>query len=403
METAASQFVVALDVGSSRTRCLIAQLAGDDVQIVGRGEETSRGVRRGEVVDLPAARYTVHRAVAEAESTAGLEIQTLFLTAGSRHVRFVNNRACIGITREERTVTGKDVRNVLASARRVTLPDDAMPIGTPACSFAVDDVRQVREPEGMRGTRLEAEVHVITDARTITENLAACLDPDEREVEEYVFAAFAAGEAVLEDDEKTLGAAVIDLGAGTTRLMVYRDGAPVFSSVVPLGGDHITSDIAVGMDLALADAARLKEDHASVAPRRAERPVTFKRLGKSALYSVDPRRLHAIVDCRVREILDIVRRELMRAAVRPASLRAVLTGGASRLPGIDTLAATRLGCPTRLGRPRALAPASDGMGPEMSAALGLLALGQAARRRQAAPADFGNPARRLLDWVKQRF
>jgi len=403
METTASEFAVALDVGSSRVRCLIAEINDGHIEIIGRGEEPSRGVRRGEIVQLAAAGYSVNRAIESAEERAGVEVRSVFLGVGSRHVGFVNNRACIAITREERTVNARDVRNVLAAARRVPLRDDAVAVGTLVCSFAVEDVRQVRDPKGMIGARLEAEVHVITDARTTVENMASCVKATKHRVEENVFTAYAAGEAVLDDDEKKLGVAVIDIGAGRTSIMLYRDRAPVFSSVVPVGGDQITADIAAGTNLGLADAARLKEQHAAVGPIPVGHTITFPSVAHGQTYAVDPRRLHAIADCRVREILDITRRELTRAGVRPASVRAVLTGGTSRMPGLDTLAGTILGCPIRVGRPRCGDGAFGPMGPEMATVAGILLVGARARTGEKSPVPASNPAGKLFGWLRQLF
>ncbi len=401
METTDSEFVVALDVGSFRTRCLIAELTDGGVRVVGRGAEPSRGVRRGEVVELPAAAYAANRAINSAEEQARVEVKTLFLGVGSRHTGFFNNRACVGITREERTITARDVHKVLGAARRVPAREDTVTVGSLVCSYAVDDVRHVRQPEGMRGARLEAEVHIITDARSPVENLASSVDAAKYKIEEYVFAPYAAGEATLSDDEKKLGAAVIDIGAGTTGIMLYRDRAPVFSSVIPVGGDHITSDIAVGMNLGLADAARLKEERATIgAPPPGT--IMFQPLAKPGILSVEPHRLHAIVDCRVREILGIARRELLRAGVRPATIRAVLTGGTSRIPGLVALAETVLGCPTRTGRPT-LDNESGAMGPEMATAAGIIQAGIRARNRQAPPASAANRAGKLLGWLRQLF
>ncbi len=401
METAASEYVVALDVGTCRTRCLIARMAGGRVEIAGRGDEASRGVRRGEVIDVAAAGYAAGRAIEAAEEEAGVDVQSLFLAAGSRHTAFANNRACIPITREERTVTTRDVRQALTAARRVPLREDIAAIGALVRSFAVDDVRHVREPEGMHGSRLEAEMHVITDARGAVENLVACVDPAKYEVEKRVFSAFAAGEAALDDDEKTLGVALVDIGAGTTAMMVYRDRAPAFSSVVPVGGDHITSDIAIGMELGLADAARLKEDYATVEPLRPGHPILFERINKPGTFCVEARRLHAIVDCRAHEILDIVRRELIRAGVRPATIRVVLTGGTARLPGLDALAGSVLNCPVRIGRPTL--GGGPGLGPEMATVAGMLLAGDEAQMGRAPRDATGNPAGKLLSWLRQLF
>jgi len=401
METTASEYVVGVDIGSSRTRCLIAGILDGEMTIVGRGDEASRGVRRGEVIDVAAAGYAVGRAIGVAEEQANVDVQSVFLAAGSRHTGYINNRACVGITREEHTVTLRDVRNALAAAQHLPLRDDTVAISTLVCSYAVDDVRHVREPEGMHGTRLEAEMHVVTDARSTVENMASGLDPAKHEVEEYVFAGHAAAEAVLDDDEKKLGVAVVDIGAGTTSLMLYRDHAPLFSSVVPIGGDHITSDVAMGMDLGLADAARLKEDHGTVETVRPSHAIVFERINKPGTFCVEARRLHMIVDCRIHEILDIIRRELTRAGVRPATIRVVLTGGTSRLPGLDALAETVLGCPVRVGRPRL----GDGpaMGPDMATVAGLLVAGQQARNRRLPLAAGAHPAGWLFGWLRQLF
>ncbi len=400
MEIAASEFLVALDIGSSQARCLIAELNDHRIQIVGRGAEPSRGVRRGDVIDLPTASYAANRAIQTAEQQASVEVRSLFLAAGSRHVNFVNNRACVAITREERTITARDIQSVLADARRVPLRGDVVSIGCITRSFAVDDVRHVRDPEGMHGARLEAEVHVITDSRTTTENLAACLKTSRIDVEEFVFAPYAAAEAVLSDDEKHLGVALMDIGAGTTGIILYRDGAPVFSSVIPVGGDHISSDIAIGMDFGMADAERLKERHASVGPPPSNQPIAFRRAANEVLYSIDPRRLRAIVEPRVHEILDIARRELVRAGVRPATTRVVLTGGTSRLPGICELASSVLGCSVRIGRPIS-SPDSllTGAGPEMATAVGLLLVGMRTRAEAARAVDTPSAPRRLLDLI----
>jgi len=402
METTASDFVVALDIGSHRARCLIAEITDGSMTVIGRGEEPARGVRRGEVVDIPSAGYAAHRALSAAEEQAGVEVQTLFLAVGSRHAAFFNNRACVGITREERTITARDVQGVLAAARRVPAREDAVTVGSLVSSYAVDDVRHVREPEGMHGTRIEADVYIITDARSTVDNMSSCVDGSKHEIEEFVFAPYAAGEAVLDDDGKKLGVAVIDIGAGTTGIMLYRDHTPVFTSVVPIGGDHITSDIAVGMELGLADAERLKEEHATVEAARADHSIAFERAAKAGTYCVESRRLHAVVDCRVREILDVVRRELTGAGVRPSTIRVVLTGGTSRLPGIESMAATILRCPVRIGRP-VLGGGASPMPPDMATAAGMLLVGMRARRRQMPETGPVGRAGKFLCWLRQLF
>jgi cell division protein FtsA len=403
MDADRNEYVIGLDLGTARTRCLIAEIepGSDAIRIAGRGDEQSRGMRRGEVVETAAAAYGVRKAIAAAEEQAGLEVKSLLLSAGSRHVDFVSPSACVGITREDRTVQRRDVRSVLESAGRIPLQHDTVALETLVRSYAVEDVRHVRNPVGMRGTRLEAFLHVITDHRAPVENLSACVDADRHRVEQHVFPAYAAAEAVLGDDERKLGAAVVDIGAGTTRILIYADSEPIFSSVVAIGGDHLTNDIAVGMDMNLAEAADLKEAHAAVGPARLNKPVTFRRAGKGFEYSIDPRRLRAIVDCRVGEMLDIVRRELLRAGVRPAAVRIVLTGGTSRLPGLSEFAASRLGCPASVGRPRH--PAFAGMGPELATAAGMLLVGRKVLHEQQVPMERPGALSRVMGWLLQFF
>lgn len=398
MENQVSEFVVALDIGSWRTRCLIAEVGEDGIRVTGRGEEASRGVRRGEIIDLSGAGYSAQKAIAAAEDQAGVSVQTLYVAAGSRHTRFANNRAIIGITREERTITPRDVKQVEAEARKFSLRQDAVAIGSLITSYCVDDVRHVSDPAGMHGTRLEAEMHVVTDSRGAVENLEACLTPELHEVEEFIFAPYAAGEAVLEEDDKKLGVALVNIGAGTTGIMVWRENVPVFSSVVPVGGDHITNDIAIGLDIGVADAAKLKEEHATAAGPLSGN-ITFQRVARPVTYCADARRLHAIVDCRIREILDVVRRELMRGGVRPAAIRTVLTGGTSRMPGIETLASSALGSRARVGRPKL---GSEILSPDLAVAIGMLNLG-AKKRKQEQDAAPVAQAGKFVTWLRQMF
>ncbi len=400
MDTTDSEFVVALDIGSARTRCLIAELNGDDIRVVGQASETSRGVRRGEVVDLAAARSMTARAIRAAEQQADVEVQTLFLAQGSRHARFFNNRGGVVIARENQTVIARDVKRAVTAAHGGPMPDETQVIGSIVCSYTVDDVRHVRQPVGMHGTRLEAHLHVITDARTTAQNMAACVDQEKHDIEDTIFAPYAAGEAVLDDDEKKLGAAVIDIGAGTTGMMLYRDQSPVFLSVVPVGGDHITSDIAIGMNVGLTEAQRLKDEHAQAGTAPLQQGIVFERFPRGGTVSVDPRRLHCIVDARLREMLDIARREMLRAGVRSPSIRTVLTGGTARLPGIADLAEQILGCPVRIGKPTL---GDLTMGPEMATAAGMLKVGREARKNEIEPEANGSVAHRLLNWLQQLF
>ena len=398
MATAASEFVVALDIGTARVRCLIAEVTADGLRVVGRGDESSRGVRRGEIVDIAAAKYSVGKAIAAAEEQAGVEVRSLVLGVGSRHVTFFNNRACVGITREERTILASDVRRVSTAARRAPVREDALLVGALILSYAVDDVRHVAQPEGMHGTRLEAQAHLILDARTAVENTVASIG-ELREPEEFVFRAYAAAEAVLEEEEKKLGVVVIDIGAGTTGMMIFRDGSPVFSSVVPVGGDHVTNDIAIGMEFSVVDAGQLKEAHAGVGATPVGQMISLQSVGKDLSYSVDSTRLRVIVECRMREIFDIARREILRAGMRPTALRAVLTGGTSRMPGIESLAKSVLGCPVRIGKPKLGEKAP--LGPDMATAAGLLMVGMRSRQQQV-PAETAAGGK-FITWLRQLF
>jgi cell division protein FtsA len=398
-----NEYVIALDLGTSMTRCLIAEIdtEADRLAVVGRGEVPSLGMRRGEVVEIAKAKFAVRQAIAAAEEQAKIEVKSLLISAGSRHVDFVGPSGYVGITREDRTVHARDVRAVLADAAKSPLPSGTVALESLVRSYAVEDVRHVRNPVGMRGSRLDVFLHVITDARTPVENLSACVDTEKHHIEQHVFPAYAAAEAVLSDDERKLGVAVVDIGAGTTRILMYLDSEPVFTSVVAIGGDHLTNDIAVGMDLKLGEAAELKEAHALVGATRLNKTIKFRRVAKDFEYEIDPRRLQTIVDCRVEEIFDIVRREMLRACVRPGAVRVVLTGGASRLPGIEELAASKLGCPVSIGRPRH--PAFDRMGPDMATVAGMLLVGRKVLREQQVPAERPSTLARFAGWLGQFF
>jgi cell division protein FtsA len=251
--------LVGLDVGTSKIAAIVGEMMdGGQLEIIGLGSAESHGIRRGVVVNLEAAVDAIRKAVEEAELTAGVEIDNVYLGVSGTHIKGFNSRGVVAVAGKNREITSDDVRRAIDAARAVSLPTGREILHVLPQDFVADDQDGIGDPIGMTGSRLEVNVHIVTGAASTMQNLLACVNRAGVSVKEPVLEQLAASKAVLTDDERELGTALVDIGGGTIDLAIYERGSLWHTAVVPLGGDHFTNDIAVGLRMPIPEAEKLK-------------------------------------------------------------------------------------------------------------------------------------------------
>lgn len=371
--------IAALDVGSSKVVCFIAKV--DDpgaIRVIGIGHQVSRGVRAGAIVDMEAAENAIGTAVHAAETMAGEQIRDVLvgLSGGQPESQTLTVETGIGGSE----ITDTDLRRALAHARNLNVAHDAELIHSIPVGYTVDGASGIRDPRGMVGEKLGVRLHVVTAAAGPVRNLASCVGRCHLGVEGFVMTPFAAGLSCLVEDEMDLGVTLIDMGGGTTSLAVFFDGKMVWTDSVPVGGAHVTNDIARGLTTTLAHAERLKTLYGSAmsAPSDEREVIDVPLVGedeRGQAHHVPKSQLVGIIQPRLEEVFELVRGRLDASGyARLAGRRVVLTGGASQLPGVRELAQQVLDKQVRLGRPLRIGGLADAVGgPAFSAAAGLLA------------------------------
>ncbi len=371
--------VAALDIGTAKICCFVAKDEGDGApRVVGIGHQVSRGLRNGVIVDMEAAEHAIRAAVHNAEQMAGETIRGVVsnLSGGQPASRSIDIEMAI----DGHEINDADLKRVLAEGRGVNGYADRTVIHALPVGYAIDGARGIRDPRGMCGDRLGVRMHVITAARGPVRNLVSCVARCHLEIDALVLSPYAAGLACLVGDELDLGVTCIDMGAGTTSVSVFRDGEMVFADSIPVGGKHVTNDLARGLTTPVADAERLKTlyGHAIATAADDKEMIDVPQVGEGESASPNhvPRAaLVGIVRPRIEETLELIRDRLEENGFdRSAGRRVVLTGGASQLAGARDVAAQILNKQVRLGRPTALKGLAESTrGPAFATCAGLLA------------------------------
>jgi cell division protein FtsA len=381
------RYLVALDIGSTKTCALIAGLEDGRPRFLGLGASESRGSRKGLIVNLDGAVGSIRRALEEAEGAAGVPVESAVVGVAGSHIRGVNSRGGIVLAARPRDIEREDVRRAVDAARAITLPEDREVLHVLPQEFRVDQQDGIRDPIGMVGLKLEVNVHIVTASAAATQNIVTAVNRAGVIVTDTALEPLAAAEAILTPDERELGCCVLDIGGGTTEAAVFAGGVIRHSAAVPVGGDHFTNDLAVGLRTPIPEAERIKRSFGCVwrALLGEERGIEIASVGDRPPRTVCPRMLHEILEPRAQELLMLVRDELQHAgldALIPAGL--VLAGGGARLSGLVELAESIFGLPARVAAPQGLEGMPEGLSqPEYATVAGLLLYAVQARRLAA--------------------
>ncbi|MBM3771054.1 MAG: cell division protein FtsA [Acidimicrobiia bacterium] len=349
------RYLVGLDVGTSKVAAVVGEtMDHEGLDIVGLGVAESRGIRRGVVVNLEAAVESIKKAIEEAELMAGVEIDTVHLGLSGPHIKGFNSRGVIAVAGKNREITREDVRRAIDAAKAVSLPTGREILHVLPQDFVVDEQDGIASPVGMTGTRLEVNVHIVTGSQSSTQNIVACVNRAGAQVAETVVEQLAASEAVLTQDEKDLGVALVDIGGGTTDIAIYERGSLWHTAVVELGGDHFTNDIAVGLRTPVPDAEKVKRKCGCVLTSLVDEDETMEvaSVGGRKPRVMARRILSEILQPRAEEIFHMVWDEIRRAGYEKSlNSGIVLTGGGAILDGMPEIAEQIFDLPIRRGCP----------------------------------------------------
>lgn len=399
------ELIVGLDIGTTKVCVVAGEVKEEGLEFVGIGFHPSQGIREGVVINVEGTVQSIKKAVEDAEMMANFRISSVYAGISGSHIKSFNSHGVIGI--KEREVTSRDINKVIEAAKAVAIPQDREVLHVLPQEFYVDDQGGIKNPLGMSGVRLEARVHIITGAAAVAQNIVKCTNKTGLEVKEIICQPLAAAEAVVSPEEKELGVAVIDIGGGTTEIALFSQGSVKHTAILPLGGQHITSDISIGLRTAAPEAERIKKKFGAALGSMADLADTVEvsGLGERGSRIVARKLLVEIIQARAEEILELAQREIARSGFdKVLAGGLVLTGGSSILNGITDLAELVLGLPTRLGVPQKTGGLVDEvLSPAYAAAVGLALYGYRQDYRQYFKSEqtpfLKRMTHRMRDWL----
>ena len=373
----ASELIVGLDIGTTKICTVVGELSPEGVDVVGIGTAPSTGLRKGVVVNIEQTVASIKRALEEAELMAGCEIRTVYAGIAGSHIKGFNSHGVIAVKGGE--VTQKDVERVLDAAKAVAIPLDREVIHILPQEYIVDDQRGIADPLGMSGVRLEVNVHIVTGAVTSAQNIVRSCHRSELDVADIVLEALASSKAILTEEEREIGVAIVDLGGGTSDIAIFANDAIKHTGAVALGGQNLTNDIAFGLRTPMAAAEKIKVRHGCALADmvRPEETIEVPSVGGRPSRHLPRQLLAEICEPRMEEILTLVDQELERSGFkRQIGAGVVLTGGTALIQGCQELAEQIFNMPTRLGYPRNVGGLKDVVNnPKFATAVGLLFYG----------------------------
>lgn len=375
-------FLTAIDVGTAKTCVLVAEITESGLRYRGHGLAESRGSRKGIIVDLEKAVASIQKAVERAEDSAGFPIEHAVLGVAGSHVRGINTHGGLAFNRP-REIGRDEIRQAVDKARAIPLPPDREVLHLLPQEFILDEQAGVHDPLGMMATRLEVRVHMTSAASSATQNVITAVNRAGVHVDDTVFEPLAAADSVLRSDEREMGVCLADIGAGSTCVIVIQEGAVAHTTVLPIGGDHFTSDLSVGLCTPIIEAEKIKKlfGNAIVTLIPEGNEVEVPSVGDRPSRLVSQRTVGEILEPRARELFEMLRENLRQAGmIEVCAAGVVLTGGGSRLPGMMDIADSVLRKPVRMASPTPIAKMPAVLAePEFATVLGMVVYGHRAR------------------------
>src|SRR5436305_9930930 len=369
-------FLTAIDVGSAKTCALVAEVTEFGLRYRGHGVADSRGSRKGVIVELDKAVASIQKAVEAAEDIAGAAVEHAIIGVGGSNIKGVNSHGGISLGTRPREIGRDEIKQAVERARAIPLPQDREILHLLPQEFILDDQAGVHDPLGMIAARLEVRVHMVTAATSATQNVITAVNRAGVHVDDTVFEPLAAADAVLRSDEREMGVCLADIGAGSTELIVFHQGAVAYTGVIPVGGDHFTSDLSVGLCTPIVEAEKIKKAFGNTVVTLIPEGnvVDVPSVGDRPSRLVSQRMVGEILEPRARELFEMMRESLRHSGMLDVCAAGlVLSGGGSRLPGIMDVADSVVRKPIRMAWPVSIAKMPSSLAePEFATVLGMV-------------------------------
>ncbi len=403
-----NNYIVGLDIGTKKTAAIIGEITEDKkIEIIGIGTTDSRGLRKGVVVNLEATVNAIKKAQEEAELMAGVEIDSAFVGISGAHIKSFNSRGVIAVSGKNKEITPEDIERVIDQSKAVSIPPDREIIHIIPQEFVVDEQDGIKDPLGMSGIKLEVNVHIVTSATTSVQNLKTCIERAGIEIERVVLNQIAASSSTLSHDEMELGVGMIDMGGGTTEVAIFERGSLWYTSIIPIGGDNFTNDIAVGLRTPIPEAEKIKKKFGCVSSPMLDEQDTIEvpSVGRGKKPRILSRQLLAdIIQPRAEEIFRLVDNDIKRMGYEKSlNSGIVLTGGTALLEGLEEVAEEIFDLPVRRGDPSGIGGLAERVNtPDYATSVGLILFGYDQWKEKTLSKDRKRSLWvKFKDWLKE--
>ncbi len=395
--------IAAIDIGTTKISALAAEIDNDEVAVIGASSQPSYGVKKGIIINMDSTVDSIKNALEEVETMAGFDIQNALVTVSGNHIKGFSSNGVMPLSNRE--VKKNDITGSVEAAKAVVIPTEREVIQILPQEYIVDDHDGIRDPLGMSGVRLESRVYIVTGAIAVAQNIVRCLNRSGIKAQDMIIQQIASAASVLSEDEKELGCALVDIGGGTTDIAIFTRGAVRHCSVIPIGGNQITSDIAIGLRTPLSEAEEIKKDLGHARPQRLHNDGTIQvgTIGDRDIRTVSRSTLNQIIKARTEETLDLIKKELDASGLYDMlSAGIILTGGTAQMNGIVEAAENRLELPVRIGFPQIMG-INDVRTPAYAACAGLVLFSANGSKKNIPAGKSRKPFWSVGDKMKQWF